>query len=38
VIAGIDSIDLGDTICDPSCPEALPRIAIDPPTVACVSR
>ena len=33
VIAGIDSIDLGDTICDPSCPEALPRIAIDPPTV-----
>jgi len=33
VIAGIDSIDLGDTICDPSCLEALPRIAIDPPTV-----
>jgi len=33
VIAGIDSIDVGDTICDPSCLEALPRIAIDPPTV-----
>ncbi len=33
VIAGIDSIDVGDTICEPSCLEALPRIAIDPPTV-----
>ena len=33
VIAGIDSIDVGDTICDPSCLESLPRIAIDPPTV-----
>jgi GTP-binding protein len=33
VIAGIDSIDVGDTICDPSCLEALPRIAIDAPTV-----
>jgi GTP-binding protein len=33
IIAGVDSIDIGDTICDPSTPEALPRIAIDPPTI-----
>jgi GTP-binding protein len=32
-IAGIDSIEIGDTICDPSAPEALPRIPIDPPTI-----
>ncbi len=33
VIAGVDSIELGDTICEPDTLEALPRIAIDPPTV-----
>jgi GTP-binding protein len=33
VIAGIDSIEIGDTVCDPATPEALPRIEIDPPTV-----
>ncbi|HIF92162.1 MAG: translational GTPase TypA [Myxococcales bacterium] len=33
IIAGVDNIDIGDTICDPSTPEALPRIAIDPPTI-----
>jgi GTP-binding protein len=33
VIAGIDSIELGDTICEPGALEPLPRIAIDPPTV-----
>ena len=33
MIAGVDSIDIGDTICDPGCPEPLPRIAIDPPTI-----
>ncbi len=32
-IAGVNSIEIGDTICDPSRPEPLPRIAIDPPTV-----
>ncbi|MEE8314398.1 MAG: translational GTPase TypA [Myxococcota bacterium] len=32
-IAGVNSIEIGDTICDPSWPEPLPRIAIDPPTV-----
>ncbi|RIL01804.1 MAG: translational GTPase TypA [Proteobacteria bacterium] len=33
VIAGIDTIDIGDTVCDPAHPEALPRVAVDPPTV-----
>jgi GTP-binding protein len=33
VIAGIDSIELGDTLCEPGALEPLPRIAIDPPTV-----
>jgi GTP-binding protein len=33
VIAGVDSIDLGDTVCDPATPERLPRVAVDPPTV-----
>jgi GTP-binding protein len=33
MIAGVDSIEIGDTICDPGAPEALPRIAVDPPTV-----
>jgi len=33
MIAGVDSIDIGDTIAHPQHPEALPRIAIDPPTI-----
>jgi len=33
MLAGIDSIEVGDTIADPTSPEALPRIAIDPPTI-----
>ncbi|MDJ0869948.1 MAG: translational GTPase TypA [Myxococcota bacterium] len=33
MIAGVDSIELGDTICAPEAPEPLPRVAIDPPTV-----
>jgi GTP-binding protein len=33
VIAGIDTIDIGDTICLPECPEPLERIEVDPPTV-----
>jgi GTP-binding protein len=33
VIAGIDSIEIGDTLCDPAHPEPLPRIEVDPPTV-----
>jgi GTP-binding protein len=33
VIAGVDSIEIGDTIADPDVREALPRIEIDPPTI-----
>jgi GTP-binding protein len=33
MIAGIDSIEIGDTLCDPQRPEALPRIEVDPPTI-----
>ena len=33
VIAGVDTIEVGDTLCDPEHHDALPRIAIDPPTV-----
>jgi GTP-binding protein len=33
MIAGVDSIEIGDTVCDPQQPEALPRIEVDPPTI-----
>jgi GTP-binding protein len=33
ILAGVDSIEIGDTVCDPAKPEHLPRIAIDPPTI-----
>jgi GTP-binding protein len=33
VLAGNDSIEIGDTVCDPEVPDALPRIHVDPPTV-----
>src|SRR5512145_1822445 len=33
VIAGVESIEIGDSICDPASPEPLPRIQIDPPTI-----
>jgi GTP-binding protein len=33
MLAGLDSIEIGDTICDPAHPDPLPRIAIDPPTL-----
>jgi GTP-binding protein len=33
IVAGVDAIDVGDTVCDPAHPEPLPRIAIDPPTI-----
>jgi GTP-binding protein len=33
ILAGIDSIEIGDTICDPQMPEPLTRITIDPPTI-----
>jgi GTP-binding protein len=33
ILAGVDSIEVGDTICDTDTPESLPRIAIDKPTL-----
>ncbi len=33
ILAGVDSIEIGDTVCDPAHLDALPRIAIDPPTL-----
>ena len=33
ILAGVDSIQVGDTICDAAHPDSLPRIAIDPPTI-----
>jgi GTP-binding protein len=33
IVAGVSAIDVGDTVCDPSDPDPLPRIAIDPPTI-----
>ena len=33
ILAGVDSIEIGDTVCEPGSPDPLPRIAIDPPTI-----
>ena len=33
ILAGVNSIQVGDTICDPGNIDPLPRIAIDPPTI-----
>ena len=33
ILAGIDNVEIGDTVADPSDPTPLPRIAIDPPTI-----
>ena len=33
MLAGVDSIEIGDTVCDPAAPAALPRISVDPPTI-----
>jgi len=33
MVAGVDSIEIGDTVCDRDHPEALPRIEVDPPTI-----
>jgi len=33
-IAGIDGIDIGDTLADPASPVALPRVRVDEPTIA----
>ncbi|PCJ14890.1 MAG: translational GTPase TypA [Gammaproteobacteria bacterium] len=33
-ITGIDKLNISDTICDPSCEEALPPLSVDEPTVS----
>jgi GTP-binding protein len=33
MLAGVESIEIGDTVCDPARPEPLRRIAVDPPTL-----
>ena len=33
IVAGVDTVDVGDTVCDLGHPDPLPRIAIDPPTI-----
>ena len=33
-ITGIDNLNISDTICDPSCEEALPPLSVDEPTVS----
>jgi GTP-binding protein len=33
ILAGVDQIEIGDSVCDPAAPEPLPRIAVDPPTL-----
>lgn len=37
-ISGIADIDIGDTIADASCPEALPMISLDEPTLSMTFR
>jgi GTP-binding protein len=34
VLAGIDEVNIGDTICNQQAPRALPRISVDEPTVS----
>ncbi|MCB9915628.1 MAG: translational GTPase TypA [Planctomycetes bacterium] len=34
VVAGIEELSIGDTLCDPETPEPLPRIVIDEPTIS----
>ena len=33
-VAGIDEINVGDTLCDPEFPEALPRLHVDEPSLS----
>jgi GTP-binding protein len=33
VVAGVESIEVGDTLCDPERLDPLPRIEVDPPTI-----
>ncbi|MBK6739145.1 MAG: translational GTPase TypA [Haliea sp.] len=33
-ITGIEGLNISDTLCDPACPEALPPLSVDEPTVS----
>ncbi len=33
-VTGIEGIHISDTLCDPACPEALPPLSVDEPTVS----
>jgi len=33
-ITGIDKLNISDTLCDPECPEMLPSLSVDEPTVS----
>lgn len=37
-VAGIEELDIGDTLSDPDAPEALPPISVDEPTMSMVVR
>ena len=37
-VVGLDNVDIGDTLADPLCPEPLPIIAVDDPTLSMVFR
>jgi len=37
-VAGLEGIDIGDTICDPAHPEPMARVTIDEPTVSMIFR
>jgi GTP-binding protein len=37
-VSGLPSVAIGDTLCDPERPQPLPRIEVDPPTLAMVFR
>ena len=37
-VVGLENVDIGDTLADPNCPEPLPLIAVDDPTLSMVFR
>ena len=38
ILAGIDEVEIGDTICNRAAPKALPRVHVDEPTVSMTFR
>jgi len=37
-VTGLEDVDIGDTICDPDHPDALPAVTIDEPTISMLFR